>query len=184
MAIQPLWGQMPLKNLWDNMPLRPLYPSDGAGSVQNDLQTNADGTTRNAARTVRNAGQIQTARQTQSRVADPVDTHAADLQANPWTAPQTVRSFGEIFQAALEQSYGPVAELAEPITDIFGAAIDAVKETDAQKTQMEYLMATGQLDNPALLSIASTKAQLSVQLLVQLRNRAVEAYNEVMRISI
>ncbi len=69
-------------------------------------------------------------------------------------------------------------------TDIFTSAIDAVKETDAEKTQMEYLAATGQLDNPAALSIASSKAQLSVQLLVQLRDRALDAYNELMRISL
>ena len=69
-------------------------------------------------------------------------------------------------------------------TDIFQSAIDAVKETDAEKTQMEYLMATGQLDNPALLTIASTKAELSVDLLVQLRNKSMDAYNELMRISL
>ena len=71
-----------------------------------------------------------------------------------------------------------------PFTDIFQSAIDAVKTTDQEKTQMEYLMATGQLDNPALLTIASTKAQLSVDLLVQLRNKSMEAYNELMRISL
>lgn len=71
--------------------------------------------------------------------------------------------------------------MENPFTDIFHSAIDAVKTTDAEKTQMEYLMATGQLDNPALLTIASTKAQLSVDLLVQLRNKSMEAYNELMR---
>lgn len=67
--------------------------------------------------------------------------------------------------------------------DIFSSAIDAVRETDAEKNQAEYLLATGQLDNPAALTIASTKAQLSVDLLVQLRNKALDAYNELMRIS-
>ena len=71
-----------------------------------------------------------------------------------------------------------------PFTDIFQSAIDGVKETDAEKTQLEYLMATGQLDNPALLTITSTKAQLSVDLLVQLRNKSMEAYNEMMRINL
>ena len=71
-----------------------------------------------------------------------------------------------------------------PFTDIFRSAIDAVKTTDQEKTQMEYLMATGQLDNPALLTIASTKAQLSVELLVQLRNKSMDAYNELMRINL
>ena len=75
-------------------------------------------------------------------------------------------------------------KLADPFTDIFQSAINAVRETDAEKVQMEYLMATGQLDNPALLTIASTKAQLSVELLVQLRSKAMDAYSELMRISL
>ena len=83
-----------------------------------------------------------------------------------------------------EQTTEPTGKSGGAFTDIFQSAIDAVKETDAEKTQMEYLMATGQLDNPALLTIASTKAQLSVDLLVQLRNKSMDAYNELMRISL
>ena len=68
--------------------------------------------------------------------------------------------------------------------DIFHNAIENVKTTDAEKNKAEYLLATGQLDNPAELTIAATKAQLSVDLLVQLRNKALEAYSEVSRISL
>ena len=90
-------------------------------------------------------------------------------------------------QMPLRDTVGKAAETnkaGSPFTDIFQSAVDAVRETDAEKTQMEYLMATGQLDNPALLTIASTKAQLSVDLLVQLRNKSMDAYNELMRISL
>lgn len=69
-------------------------------------------------------------------------------------------------------------------SDIFQAAIENVRQTDAEKNKVEYALATGQLDNPAELTIASTKAQTSVELLVQLRSKALEAYNELMRISI
>ena len=69
-------------------------------------------------------------------------------------------------------------------SDVFQNAINTVKETDAEKNQAEYLLATGQLDNPATLSVASSQAQLSVELLVQLRNRALDAYSEITRISI
>lgn len=69
-------------------------------------------------------------------------------------------------------------------TDIFQSAVDSVKETDAEKTQLQYLMSTGQLDNPAALTLANSKAQLSVDLLVQLRNKALDAYSELMRISL
>ncbi|MBP1758272.1 MAG: hypothetical protein H6Q61_521 [Firmicutes bacterium] len=68
--------------------------------------------------------------------------------------------------------------------DIFRSAIENVKETDAEKNQVQYLMATGQLDNPAELTIASTKAATSVELLVQLRNKALDSYNELMRIGL
>ena len=66
---------------------------------------------------------------------------------------------------------------------VFQDAIDAVKTTDAEKNKEEYRLATGNLDNPADLTIASTKAELSVDLLVQLRNKALDAYSELMRIS-
>lgn len=68
--------------------------------------------------------------------------------------------------------------------DIFRSAIENVRETDAEKNQLQYLMATGQLDNPAELTIASTKAATSVELLVQLRNKALDSYNELMRIGL
>ena len=72
---------------------------------------------------------------------------------------------------------------AIPFADVFQSAIDSVKETDATKNELQYLEATVQLDNPAELVIAENQAILSVQLLVQLRDRALDAYSEVMRIS-
>ena len=59
-----------------------------------------------------------------------------------------------------------------------------MKETDAEKTQMQYLMATGQLDNPAPLILAANKAEISVSLLMQLRSKAMDAYNELTRINL
>ncbi|MBR1659478.1 MAG: flagellar hook-basal body complex protein FliE [Oscillospiraceae bacterium] len=75
-------------------------------------------------------------------------------------------------------------DIKNPFTDIFQSAIAAVRETDAEKTELEYLMSTGQLDNPVELVLAANKAQLSVSLMTQLRSKAMESYNELMRISI
>ena len=72
---------------------------------------------------------------------------------------------------------------AIPFADIFQSAVESVRETDAAKNEAEYLLATGQLDNPAELTIAATQAAVSVELLVQLRNKAIDAYSELMRIS-
>ena len=68
--------------------------------------------------------------------------------------------------------------------EILQSAVENVKTTDAEKNKAEYLLATGQLDNPAELTIATTKAQLSVDLLVQLRNKALDAYSELNRLSL
>ena len=67
---------------------------------------------------------------------------------------------------------------------VFRWAIDNVRETDAEMNKAQYLLATGQLDNPAEVTMANTKAAAAVDLLVQLRNKAVEAYSELMRISL
>lgn len=67
---------------------------------------------------------------------------------------------------------------------IFKNAIDNVKQTDAEFTQAQYLLSTGQLDNPATALIAYTKEEVAVNLLIQLRNRAMDAYSELTRMSI
>lgn len=72
----------------------------------------------------------------------------------------------------------------ESFTDIFQTAVDTVKETDQEAVELEYLMSTGQLDNPAELGIALYKASTAVDLLVNLRNKAMDAYSELMRISL
>ena len=60
------------------------------------------------------------------------------------------------------------------------------RSKDSQKNleDKQYLLATGQIDDAHTIPIALSEAQLSVDLLVQLRNKAVEAYNELMRISL
>lgn len=73
---------------------------------------------------------------------------------------------------------------SSPFAAIFQSAIDNVKQTNADLTESQYLLATGQLDNPASLMIAASKYQISVDLLVQLRNRALDAYSELSRMSL
>ena len=65
--------------------------------------------------------------------------------------------------------------------DVFRSAVDRVRETDQERSETEYLLATGQLDNPASLGIAAAKNEIAVSMLIQLRNKAMEAYNEIMR---
>ena len=85
-------------------------------------------------------------------------------------APAAAGETGEAAQSAFGQ--------------IFRSLIQNVKDTDAEFTQAQYLLATGQLDNPAQLSIAAYKNQVAVDLLVQLRNKALDAYNELKNMNV
>ena len=67
---------------------------------------------------------------------------------------------------------------------LFGDLIQNVKDTDAELTQAEYLLSTGQLDNPVQVGIAGYKASIALDLLIQMRNRALEAYNELKNMNV
>ena len=68
--------------------------------------------------------------------------------------------------------------------DVLRSAIENVKQTDSEYGEAQYLMATGQLDNPAALMISAAKVETAVDMLVQLRDRSLNAYSELMRISL
>lgn len=68
--------------------------------------------------------------------------------------------------------------------NIFDNIVNEVKETGEDYTKQQYLLAIGEIDDPHTVSIAATKAQISVDLMIQLRNRAMESYNELMRINL
>lgn len=68
--------------------------------------------------------------------------------------------------------------------DIFQSAIDRVRDSEATVAETEYLLSTGQLDNPAELALNLYKAEVSMSLLTQLRERAMNAYSELNRINL
>ena len=87
-------------------------------------------------------------------------------------------------QAGSAGAVGETKTQPTMFADIFRSMVDNVRQTDAAKTQAEYALATGELDNPAVATVAATQAELSLSLLVQMRNKALDAYSELMRISL
>ena len=67
---------------------------------------------------------------------------------------------------------------------VFREAIDNVTSTENDLVNKQYLLATGQLEDAHSVMVASSQAQLAVDMLVSLRNKAMESYNELMRISL
>jgi len=59
--------------------------------------------------------------------------------------------------------------------------LDNLQQTQATADDLATQAATGQLTDPAQYMIASTQAQVTTELTVALRNKAVDAFNEIMR---
>lgn len=71
-----------------------------------------------------------------------------------------------------------------PFKGVFQDALQNVMETDKVSSENLEKLATGQSDDLHNNTIASTKAQMSMQALVTLRNKALDAYSEIMRINL
>ncbi|QIB70669.1 flagellar hook-basal body complex protein FliE [Aminipila butyrica] len=71
-----------------------------------------------------------------------------------------------------------------PFKSFFEDAIQDVISTDQQVNVDAQMLATGQSDNLHQYSIDIAKAQLSIDLLVEMRNKALDSYSEIMRMSV
>lgn len=71
-----------------------------------------------------------------------------------------------------------------PFQDVFQTAVDQVKTTQADVENKEYLLATGQLEDAHSLPIAEAKAAVSLDMLISLRNKALESYNDLLKMNI
>ena len=97
---------------------------------------------------------------------------------------QPVSPLWESFPARQAQPADSVKEGGSIFADTFRTAIDNVRESEDDVAKKEYLLSTGQLDNPAEVNMATYKAEAAIALLVQLRERAMNAYSELSRISL
>ena len=68
--------------------------------------------------------------------------------------------------------------------DIVTQALENVQKTQTKSDQLATKAATGDLTDIHDYMIASTEASLSTQLTVAVRNKAVEAFNDIMKMPI
>ncbi|MEG6572738.1 flagellar hook-basal body complex protein FliE [[Clostridium] cellulosi] len=69
-------------------------------------------------------------------------------------------------------------------SSIYDQLVDNVNKTNAAFEGDIVKAAEGELDNPHQLLIDSAKANISLQLLLSVRNTALEAYNDIMKMSV
>ena len=70
-----------------------------------------------------------------------------------------------------------------PFKEIFTTAIQNLRETEVVSNNDTALLSLGDIDDLHTLGIDATKAYLAERLVVELRNRAMEAYSEIMRMN-
>lgn len=73
---------------------------------------------------------------------------------------------------------------SQDFTNIFNDLVGNVRETERDLANEQYKFVTGQTDDTHSVSIASTKAQISLELLTVVRDKALESYNELIKMSI
>ena len=68
--------------------------------------------------------------------------------------------------------------------EIFQGLVNNVEQTEAQTEMDAYNLSIGNMDDMHTMIINAAKADVALQTMVQLRNKFLEAYSEVMRTSL
>ena len=68
--------------------------------------------------------------------------------------------------------------------DIFKNTVNQVREAQADVEHKQYLLSTGQIDDAHTLPIAEAKAGLRLDVLITLRNKTLESYNELIKMNV
>ena len=84
-------------------------------------------------------------------------------------------------------SYLGEKKVDEPVKSFGEFVVDALKKTNELELESERLneaLATGRIEDISQVVVASQKAEIALQLTLQLRNRATAAYQEIMRMQV
>ncbi len=82
----------------------------------------------------------------------------------------------------LSESLG--ADGGQGFKDVIGELISNVEETEAITKTDAYKLSVGEADDLHTIMINAARADIALQTMVQLRNKVLEAYSEVMRINL
>ncbi|MEW8976799.1 MAG: flagellar hook-basal body complex protein FliE [Symbiobacterium sp.] len=68
--------------------------------------------------------------------------------------------------------------------DVLAAAIRQVEQEQRNANEMALKLAAGEVEDIAQVMIASERASLTLNLAIQVRNKVIEAYQEIMRTTV
>lgn len=100
----------------------------------------------------------------------------------------TVGGVGQVAAPSLSESVAPAAAADPAAGAEFGSMVldglDRLEGLTDRADGLAVQAATGKLDNIHDYTIAASEASVATQLTVALRNKAVEAFNEIMRMQV
>lgn len=100
-----------------------------------------------------------------------------------------VRDFRSLSGVAIRHAVTPTAgsgttnagDISRQFGEVLEKSVQALDQQEKNVHQLNQQFVAGQLSDVHSLMIASEKAQLGLQLTVQVRNKVIEAYQEIMR---
>ncbi|WKY48584.1 flagellar hook-basal body complex protein FliE [Eubacteriaceae bacterium ES3] len=90
----------------------------------------------------------------------------------------------ESLSEQVSASNGAQGEAAQGFSQVLNDVIANAEETDAQTKVDAYNLSIGNMDDMHTMMINMAKADIALQTMVQLRNKALSAYQEVMSTSL
>ena len=81
-------------------------------------------------------------------------------------------------------STGSSAETGKSFADTLKDAVGNVNELQKTSDKQMQALATGKTDNVADVMIAAEKADIALKVMVQVRNKIIDAYQEVMKMQV
>jgi flagellar hook-basal body complex protein FliE len=97
---------------------------------------------------------------------------------------QTVPGVSTIQSRPLQSAAGTSAANGSEFASLLDQALQPVRASEAEAQATSLSLLTGEATSVHQVVLAAEKADLALQLTVQIRNKAMDAYNEIMRMQL
>jgi len=95
-----------------------------------------------------------------------------------------VENVGRTGPVSADRADGPAGQEAGGFGDSIGDALGQLGQAEAKADAAALAGATGDLSSVSDYMIAATEAQLVAEVTVAVRNRAIESFNDIMRMQV